>query len=194
MEDMAGNSPGRYYSPRHRIPCNSRKEVSKCVSMTWRAMSARPYRRPLATTHGGRYVRRPLLESAQPSVQPLQASQQRRLLHTPPRAVVPRGALVAGPHTHYSPRHPTHFEHSFLDSTNASLSQMASHDVASNICQAIPRGCHPNSVHRRCRPHSHTPRAPSPENTPHPPPPRRRHAPRSPPPPPRAWQILLATS
>ena len=35
--------PGRYCSPRHRMPCNSRNEGSgsKCVSMTWQALCAR---------------------------------------------------------------------------------------------------------------------------------------------------------
>jgi len=33
---------GRCCSPRHRMPFDSRDEDSKCVSMTWRAMFARP--------------------------------------------------------------------------------------------------------------------------------------------------------
>ena len=31
-----------YCSPCHRMPCNSTREGSKCVSMTWRVTSARP--------------------------------------------------------------------------------------------------------------------------------------------------------
>jgi len=35
--------PGRCCSPRHRIAFNSREEGYKCVSMMWRAISAKPY-------------------------------------------------------------------------------------------------------------------------------------------------------
>jgi hypothetical protein len=38
VDDVAGNEPGRYCSPRHRIPYNPRYEGRKCVSMTWRAV------------------------------------------------------------------------------------------------------------------------------------------------------------
>ena len=41
--DVRGHGHGRYCLPRHRVPCNSRNEGSIWVSMTWRAMSARPY-------------------------------------------------------------------------------------------------------------------------------------------------------
>ena len=34
---------GRHCSPRHGMQSNSRNEGSKCVSMTWRASSSRPY-------------------------------------------------------------------------------------------------------------------------------------------------------
>jgi hypothetical protein len=40
MRWMTG--PVRCCSPRHRMPCTSVKQGSTCVSMTWRAMSARP--------------------------------------------------------------------------------------------------------------------------------------------------------
>ena len=42
LEDVVGNEPGRYYSPRHMVPFNSRNEGSKCATMTWRAIYARP--------------------------------------------------------------------------------------------------------------------------------------------------------
>ena len=42
-----GLGSGRHYSPRHGMPLNSRNEGSKGVSMTWRAISARPDRGPL---------------------------------------------------------------------------------------------------------------------------------------------------
>ena len=35
--------PGRYCSPRHRMPSNSRNEGSQCVSMTWRGIFACPW-------------------------------------------------------------------------------------------------------------------------------------------------------
>ena len=37
---MAG--PGRRCTPRHSMTYNSRSEGSKCVSMTWRPITARP--------------------------------------------------------------------------------------------------------------------------------------------------------
>jgi len=45
VDDVAGNGLGRYHSPRHWMPFDSRKEGSTCVSesMTWRAISAWPY-------------------------------------------------------------------------------------------------------------------------------------------------------
>jgi len=42
--DALGLRPCCNRSPRHRMPWNSRKEGSKCVSMAWRATSAGPYR------------------------------------------------------------------------------------------------------------------------------------------------------
>ena len=42
VDDVAGNNPGRYRSPRYRMPVLSRHEGSKCVSITWRAIPARP--------------------------------------------------------------------------------------------------------------------------------------------------------
>ena len=42
-ERVAVVGPGRHSSPRHRVPSYSRDECSKRVSMTWRAMSARPW-------------------------------------------------------------------------------------------------------------------------------------------------------
>jgi len=48
VHDVAGNGSGRYCSPRHGMPWNSRNEGSKCVSVTWRATSARPYCTPAA--------------------------------------------------------------------------------------------------------------------------------------------------
>ena len=35
VDDVEGNGPGRYCSPRYRLPLNSTSEDSKCVSMTW---------------------------------------------------------------------------------------------------------------------------------------------------------------
>ena len=35
--------PGRYCSPRHKLPFKSRNEGVNCVSVTWRAIYARPY-------------------------------------------------------------------------------------------------------------------------------------------------------
>ena len=40
---VAVKGPGRYCSPRHRMPFKSRNEGSDCVSMKWPAISARPY-------------------------------------------------------------------------------------------------------------------------------------------------------
>jgi len=42
VDDVAGNGPGIYCLPRRRMPFHSRDKASECVSMTWRAMSARP--------------------------------------------------------------------------------------------------------------------------------------------------------
>jgi hypothetical protein len=44
VDDMAGNGPDRYCSPRHRMPFNSRNEGPIRVSMTWRAMREREVR------------------------------------------------------------------------------------------------------------------------------------------------------
>jgi len=38
VDDVAGNLPGRYCSPRHRMLFISRHEGSKCVSITWLAI------------------------------------------------------------------------------------------------------------------------------------------------------------
>ena len=35
VDDVAGNGPGIYCSPRHRMPFNSRNEGSKRVLATW---------------------------------------------------------------------------------------------------------------------------------------------------------------
>jgi len=40
MASMTWRGPGRYCSPRHRMPFNSRIEGAKCVSMTGRAMGS----------------------------------------------------------------------------------------------------------------------------------------------------------
>jgi hypothetical protein len=40
VEDVAGDWPGRYYSPRHEMPAYSRNEASQSASMTWREISA----------------------------------------------------------------------------------------------------------------------------------------------------------
>jgi hypothetical protein len=42
VDDVAGNGPGRYYSPCHRMPFHSTDKGSTCVSVT-RETSARPY-------------------------------------------------------------------------------------------------------------------------------------------------------
>ena len=42
--------PGRCRSPRHRMPCNSRNEGSKCVSITWQAIR---HRMPFDSRHEG---------------------------------------------------------------------------------------------------------------------------------------------
>ena len=44
---------GRYCSPCHNASLKSRTEGSKCVSMTWRAMSDRPYRELVLCGGGG---------------------------------------------------------------------------------------------------------------------------------------------
>ena len=41
--DVAGRGPGIDCTTHRRIPFYSRNEDLKCVSMTWRAISARPY-------------------------------------------------------------------------------------------------------------------------------------------------------
>jgi len=51
VDDLAGNWPGTYGSRRHRVPLNSRDEGSECESMTWRAMSARPFLLALLGDH-----------------------------------------------------------------------------------------------------------------------------------------------
>ena len=38
VDEVAGNGPDRYSSPRDRVPFNSRNEGAMCVSMTRRAM------------------------------------------------------------------------------------------------------------------------------------------------------------
>ena len=43
VDAVADNGPGRYCSPRSGMPCKSRNEGSGCESMTWRAVSGRPY-------------------------------------------------------------------------------------------------------------------------------------------------------
>jgi len=43
VDDVAGNGPGRYCSPRHTMPMNSRHDDSICLSMMWRAIFAFPY-------------------------------------------------------------------------------------------------------------------------------------------------------
>ena len=43
VNGVAGNGSGTHCSPRHGMPFNSRNEGSQRVSMTWRAVSARPY-------------------------------------------------------------------------------------------------------------------------------------------------------
>jgi len=45
VDDVAGNGPVRYCSPRHWKPFHSRYDGSNCVSMTWRDTFARPYPR-----------------------------------------------------------------------------------------------------------------------------------------------------
>ena len=66
--------PGRGCSPRHRMPCNylrryRKKRGFKCVSMTWRAISAEPYREEPPTILAFRLVhpegRGHLLEAAE---------------------------------------------------------------------------------------------------------------------------------
>jgi len=42
-DDVAGNGPGRQYSPRQRMLFNTRDKGSESVSMTWQTVSARPY-------------------------------------------------------------------------------------------------------------------------------------------------------
>jgi hypothetical protein len=42
-DDMAGNGPSRYCSRRRTLPLESINEGSRCVWMTWRATSGRPY-------------------------------------------------------------------------------------------------------------------------------------------------------
>jgi hypothetical protein len=43
FSEFAKVGPARYCSPRRTMSCYSRSEGSKCVSVTWRATSARPY-------------------------------------------------------------------------------------------------------------------------------------------------------
>ena len=45
LNDVAGNGPGRYCSPRHRKPETSRNYGPKSVSMTWRAMGQPRHRK-----------------------------------------------------------------------------------------------------------------------------------------------------
>jgi len=42
IDDVAGNGLSRCRSPCRRMTCNSPHEGSKCMPITWRAMSARP--------------------------------------------------------------------------------------------------------------------------------------------------------
>jgi hypothetical protein len=58
-DDVAGNEPGGYCSPRCRTPFDSIIEGSNCISVTRRAISGRPYTvviativdMPVSTTH-----------------------------------------------------------------------------------------------------------------------------------------------
>ena len=43
--DLADNGPGRCYSPRHRVPLDSKYQSLKCVPMKWQPISPRPYPR-----------------------------------------------------------------------------------------------------------------------------------------------------
>ena len=43
VDDMAGNVSSIHWSPHHRMPFDCRSRASNCLSMTWRAISARPY-------------------------------------------------------------------------------------------------------------------------------------------------------
>ena len=54
VDDVSGNgSDGRYCSPRCIMPFKSRHEGSTYVSMTWRAISARPDMPAAAALRGG---------------------------------------------------------------------------------------------------------------------------------------------
>jgi hypothetical protein len=49
--------PGRYWSPHHRLPFKSGNKGSACVSLTWRAASARPYLFDTGEERGSRGAR-----------------------------------------------------------------------------------------------------------------------------------------
>jgi len=101
VDDMAGNRPGRYCSPRHRhrVPFNSRSEYPDCVSTTWRATSTWP---SLKLIPLGGFVAFPDDDPDCPYPE-----DDPDLLRNRP--------MLVPPARYCSPRHPTHVEPSLLE-------------------------------------------------------------------------------
>jgi len=108
---VASKGPSGYRLPRHRVPHNSRDEESKCVSMTWREISARPYQR---------------------GVDALQELREHLHLHVIRRRLVDPTPLI-GPRGNSSPRH----KMSCNSRDKGSRIESALDDVAGNIRQAL---------------------------------------------------------